>query len=210
MADRGKKARERPREAQKLALRQHPPRNCARIPRLDECGRGLLLLLRRRGLLCSYTSLRMPPPLMPPIAGACRRLSRLPRPWRAGADGVLVRADRRWQPHSSGHSRLGCARLPALSRRASLAARHPRRERAFPEAAAETFCVALASRRGGCLSTLPPTPLARTLVRGRTPSATTNRHPPAPPPSASMRARLRRLTSRRPWRRWRRRRSWCC
>eukprot|EP01046_Picozoa_sp_COSAG06_P042249 COSAG06_NODE_5357_length_3529_cov_2.579883_1_plen_61_part_10 len=45
MADRGKKARERPREAQKLALRQHPPRNCARIPRLDECGRGLLLLL---------------------------------------------------------------------------------------------------------------------------------------------------------------------
>eukprot|EP01046_Picozoa_sp_COSAG06_P043458 COSAG06_NODE_5693_length_3315_cov_330.218216_2_plen_150_part_00 len=46
------------------------------------------------------------------------------------------------------------------------------------EATTETFCVALASRRGGCLSTLPPTPLARTLVWGRTPLTTTNHHPP--------------------------------
>lgn len=55
-----------------------------------------------------------PPP--PPPSVSVSRVARLPRlRGLAGAEGVLVRAHRRWQPRGPGPSRLGCARRPALS-----------------------------------------------------------------------------------------------
>ena len=69
---------------------------------------------RSRPPCCRRACRRKPP-------SVCLRVTRLTRAARlprlrglAGAEGVLVRAHRRWQPRGPGPSRLGCARRPAL------------------------------------------------------------------------------------------------